>query len=374
MRGGLATKSADRLSGVVLIIGALMAVAVVFLVTLPLAMSSPFPTAHQGDWVIEKALAQPTVAKNLAPAPAPMRDETTIVKTTVPTRSLTVATMSPPPRPAPARTRRSVDHLEFAARWKRTGLAATDHADDAPTGTIRLALADEHTPILAAPKPATLEVPADAATRIKPVERKVEAPVKKRDVNPMEAVDEYLWQVYERAPVKKDNTGDFTWKDIAAAKRMHVSLKDYVIRGMDPDFREELYHAGHAMDAAGLRWSMLSAFRDDYRQTLAAGFKARTGNSLHGGSRAVGGYGHGRAIDINNIDGDDEVVWHWMDAHGARFGLHRPMPGYDPAHIQSGGNWHEIASAMRADRTRTAETKKPDAQASVRSRHSRTSM
>ena len=143
----------------------------------------------------------------------------------------------------------------------------------------------------------------------------------------MAAVDEYLWQVYERAPVKKDNTGDFTWKDTAAAKRMHVSLKDYVIRGMDPDFREQLYHAGHAMDAAGLRWSMLSAFRDDYRQTLAAGFKARTGNSLHGGSRAVGGYGHGRAIDINNVEGDDDVVWHWIDAHGAHYGLRRPMPG-----------------------------------------------
>jgi hypothetical protein len=128
------------------------------------------------------------------------------------------------------------------------------------------------------------------------------------------------------------------------------------------------------MDAAGLRWSMLSAFRDDYRQTLAAGFKARTGNSLHGGSRAVGGYGHGRAVDINNTDGDDETVWHWMDAHGAKFGLRRPMPGYDPAHIQSGGNWHEIAQAMRADRTRTAETKKPDTQAAVRSRRSRTAM
>ena len=105
----------------------------------------------------------------------------------------------------------------------------------------------------------------------------------------MEDVDQYLWEVYQRAPVKKDGTGDFTWKDPAAANRMHLTLKDYVIRGMDADFREQLYHAGHAMDAAGLRWSMLSAFRDDYRQTLASGFKARTGNSLHGGSRATGG-------------------------------------------------------------------------------------
>jgi hypothetical protein len=30
------------------------------------------------------------------------------------------------------------------------------------------------------------------------------------------------------------------------------------------------------------------------------------------------------------------------------------MPGYDPAHIQAGGTWHEIAQALRAGRTRIA--------------------
>jgi len=371
MRGGLATKSADRLSGVVLVIAALTGVVVVFLVALPLAMSRPFPTPHQGDWVIEKALAQPNVAQKVAPA-AP-RDETRIVKTNVPTRSLMVAALPHPPHPAPVRTRRAVERLAFAARWKRTGLPANDEADDAPTGTVRLALADEGTANIAAPKPAPLRVPAEAA-RIKPVEKKVEAPPAKK-ANPMDVVDDYLWDVYERVPDKKDNSGDFTWKDVAAAKRMHMSLKDYVIRGMDPDFREELYHAGRAMDAAGLHWSILSAFRDDYRQMLASGFKARPGNSLHGGSRAVGGYGHGRAVDVMNVDrGDDEAVWRWFDAHGAKYGLRRPMPGYDPAHIQSGGNWHEIAQAERAERTRTAETKKPDTQAAVRSRHPRHTM
>jgi hypothetical protein len=224
------------------------------------------------------------------------------------------------------------------------------------------------------PKPAQLSVPAEAA-RIKPAERKVEVvPVKKPPVNPMDAIDDYLWQVYMRAPVKKDSSGDFTWKDPAAAKRMHISLKDYVIRGMDADFREQLYHAGRAMDAAGLRWSMLSAFRDDYRQALAAGFKARPGNSLHGGSRAVGGYGNGRAIDINEIDGNDEQVWHWIDAHGARYGLRRPMPGYDPAHIQAGGDWHRIAASLREGRTHTvaaAAPRRAETQAAVRSRRGR---
>jgi hypothetical protein len=356
------------LSGVVLASATLACVAVVA-VTLPFAMSSPFPTPHQGDWVVENMIAPAKVAQTIAPV-APLA-ETTLVKNVAPTRSLTVAALSHPPRPASVRTRHAVEHVAFTARWKHTGIPASDNADSVPTGTVRLALADESTPIIVAPKLASLEVP-DEAARIKPPERKAEAPAPKRDVNPMDAVDEYLWQVYERAPVKKDNTGDFTWKDPAAAKRMHVSLKDYVIRGMDPDFREQMFHIGHAMDAAGLHWSMLSAFRDDYRQTLAAGFKARTGNSLHGGSRAVGGYGHGRAIDINNIDGDDEVVWHWIDAHGARYGIRRPMPGYDPAHIQSGGSWHEIAQAMRGERTRTAETKKPATEANARPRHRRT--
>ena len=166
----------------------------------------------------------------------------------------------------------------------------------------------------------------------------------------MNEVEEYLWEVYQRAPIKRDSGGDFTWKDQAAAKRLGMSLSTYVIGGMDPDFREQLYHAGRAMDAAGIHWSMLSAFRDDWRQQIASGFKAHAGNSLHGGSRATGGYGHGRAIDVTSADGKDEEVWHWVDAHGARFGLRRPMPGVDPAHIQAGGDWHRTAVALREGR------------------------
>jgi hypothetical protein len=109
------------------------------------------------------------------------------------------------------------------------------------------------------------------------------------------------------------------------------------------------------MDAAGLQWSLLSAFRDDYRQALASGFKARVGNSLHGGSRRTGGYGHGRAIDVAAIDGsNNDEVWRWFDSHGAKYGLNRPMPGYDPAHVQQRGDWHKIAVALRESRIRTA--------------------
>ena len=353
-----------------------------FGVALPLAVSSPYPTAGQGQWILP-ATSAPHIAIAAQPAPAPVAEatpaaETSIEKSGAPTRSL--AALTPPPKPAPVRTRTVIARNEFAARWKATGIPVSDQAaDEQPTGTVRFALAAESTPIVAPlkPRPAPVDVPAEAA-RITPPERKVEVvQVKKPPANPMDVVDEYLWQVYLRAPVKKDGSGDFTWKDPAAAKRMHISLKDYVIRGMDPDFREQMYHMGHAMDAAGLRWSMMSAFRDDYRQALASGFKARPGNSLHGGSRAVGGYGHGRAIDINNTEGGDDQVWRWIDAHGARYGIRRPRPGYDPAHIQAGGDYPRIAAALRESRTHTAAAapaRKPETQASVRSRRPRAAM
>ncbi len=161
-------------------------------------------------------------------------------------------------------------------------------------------------------------------------------------------------EVYQRVPIKKDGSGDFTWKDPTAAKHMGLSLQDYVIGGMDPEFREQLYHAGRAMDAAGLQWSMLSAFRDDYRQGLASGYKAGVSNSLHGGSRRTGGYGHGRAIDITGPDGREDEVWKWIDAHGTKYGLNRPLPARDPAHVQQRGDWQKIALALRESRTRSA--------------------
>jgi hypothetical protein len=170
----------------------------------------------------------------------------------------------------------------------------------------------------------------------------------------LDEVNQYLWSVYERTTIKRDGSGDFTWKDIAAAARLGMSRGDYVIRGMDPDFRELLYRAGLAMDAAGIRWTILSAFRDDYRQGLAAGYKARTDNSLHGGSAATGGYGHGCAVDIADPDRKSGTLWKWLDTNGAQvgleLGLQRPFPGIDPAHILPRGAWHELAEALRNDR------------------------
>src|SRR5579883_530249 len=170
-------------------------------------------------------------------------------------------------------------------------------------------------------------------------------------------VNQYLWGVYERSTTKRDGSGDFTWKDAAAAARLGMTLGDYVIAGMDADFREILYRAGRAMDAAGFRWTILSGFRDDYRQGLASGYKARIGNSLHGGSLTTGGYGHGCAVDINDADGRSVPLWQWIDANAAQINIERPLPGIDPAHLQPRGPRHELAAVLRSQRLAETEVR-----------------
>ena len=136
-------------------------------------------------------------------------------------------------------------------------------------------------------------------------------------------IDEYLWALYERTPkvdvnkvpkqikttvktkkgkprtVTKTITdyvvADFAWKDPIAAQRAGMSLKDYVIGGMDRDFKLKLFRALRAMDDAGFMPGITSAFRDDYRQSIASGNKAASDSSFHCGSRR-GGYGYGLAV------------------------------------------------------------------------------
>jgi len=182
-----------------------------------------------------------------------------------------------------------------------------------------------------------------------------------------ECIDQYLWSVYERAPkvdtikveeqikVKVEKNGksrtvtktitkfvneDFTWKDPDAAEKAGMSVAQYVIGGMDPGFKLRLYRLFRALDDAGLAPGMTSGFRDDYRQSIASGNKAVTGNSYHGGSRR-GGYGHALAADVVSVKGEtrsercssSERMWKWIDAHGEEFGIGRPYLDKDPPHI-----------------------------------------
>jgi hypothetical protein len=193
--------------------------------------------------------------------------------------------------------------------------------------------------------------PAAATTTATAPADEAPAPASRPRANPAaDEINQYLWEVYQRQPAKKDRGGDFTWKDPAAANRMGKTLQAYVIIGMDADFRELVYHAGKAMDKAGVEWTIVSGFRDDWRQSIASGIKARTGYSRHGGSKAVGGYGHGRAVDIGHIDSERSgEVWRWIDANGAKFGLHRPYR-FDPPHVEPRVEWRRLASNLRRER------------------------
>lgn len=150
-----------------------------------------------------------------------------------------------------------------------------------------------------------------------------------------QSIDEYLCEVYKRTPVKKDAAGDFTWKDPAAAKRQGMDVCSYAVGGMAPELRERLAAFGKVADARGINWSILSGFRDDWRQSIAEGIKAGNKTSKHGGSVATGGYGDGRAADI--VAFPIGPLMALVDQMGPDLGLIRPYRGFDPYHVQLAG-------------------------------------
>jgi hypothetical protein len=390
-----AETSAGRIpDSAVMIAGALGGV-LIFTVAFPFTVSNPFPTPKQNDWVIaptstSNMSASNTLASNTSSSNAPSYElaslptERIIVPASLQTASLSegdipaaifaspettsAITKSAPKTAAAVAASSTMVKIPVEAATP-AALKISSEEEDAPAGkppVVRVSFADRWTSAMVVPEVASsVQMPPEAAVLEVPERRAAAPQAKRRDVGIMEEVDRYLWEVYQRKTVKSDSSGDFTWKDPAAAQHAGMSMEEYVIRGMDADFREQLYHAGRAMDGQGISWSMLSAFRDDYRQNLASGFKAHVGNSKHGGSRAVGGYGHGQAIDITTADGDAGAVWHWIDAHGKQYGLHRPIPGPDPAHVQPTPKWHEIAVALRNGRNKVADREAEQSKAKV---------
>src|SRR5262249_30091361 len=214
-------------------------------------------------------------------------------------------------------------------------------------------------------------------------------------------IDRYLWSRYERTPKtdtikvseqtkvtvkRKDKTKvvtktitklvdeDFAWKDPKAAERAGMSPRDYVIGGMDPSFRVKLYHALRALEDAGLMPGITSAFRDDYRQTIASGQKAQTDRSYHGGSFR-GGYGHGQAADIVSVNGEtraerlasSDVLWKWVDAHEKEIGIGRAYLDRGGAH---GGPLEGPAEfTQRVKPKQRAEKQKAEKQKAEKAQH-----
>jgi hypothetical protein len=248
-------------------------------------------------------------------------------------------------------------------------------------------------PPMSQPKPPVLLAAASPTDSVQNAARPAvssEAP----DVcpEPDVCIDQYLWSLYERTPkvdtikveekikVKVKNKGktrtvvktqtkyiteDFGWKDPKAAQKAGISLKDYVIGGMDPDFRRTLYNALRMMEDAGLSPGITSAFRDDYRQELASGDKAASDSSYHGGSRR-GGYGHGSAADLVSVKGEtraercewSEILWKWIDAHEKELGIGRPYLDKDPPHVAP-IDGKEYAEKRNAAKAQLAGLKKP---------------
>jgi len=369
-----AATAANRISDNTVLMGSVLCGVFGFSLVLPLAVSSPYPTPKQGDWIVQPASIRPASLEAASPrAPTDRIDPLSAPETKAAveamssierTASIQLASLVEAPSPMePTSLVEAVAAVETTSAVTRTPPAARFSFADrwSPTSYVGEVAASVAMP----PEAARLESPARLAILERPdTPERTSSPLRRR-AGTLEEVDQYLWEVYLRKPVKSDSSGDFTWKDPAAAKKRGISLQDYVIGGMDADFREQLYHAGQAMDGDGIHWSMLSAFRDDYRQTLASGFKARTGNSKHGGSRATGGYGHGQAIDITTADGEASTVWHWLDAHGAKYGLQRPIPGRDPAHVQPRNKWHEIALALRNARVKLANQQSTEGKTKV---------
>src|SRR5439155_20696897 len=123
---------------------------------------------------------------------------------------------------------------------------------------------------------------------------------------------------------------DFAWKDPKAAEKAGMPMIDYVIGGMDRSFKLKLFHSLRAAEEAGLSPGITSAFRDDYRQSIASGLKAASDRAYHGG-RLRGGLGHGLAADAVSVKGatraqrwiSTESFWKWIDAPGEEFGIGR---------------------------------------------------
>ncbi|MBR0990331.1 hypothetical protein JQ580_06330 [Bradyrhizobium japonicum] len=220
-------------------------------------------------------------------------------------------------------------------------------------------------------------------------------------------IDRYLWALYQRT-AKEDSIKvqerravtvkrkgktvtvmrsftklvdqDFGWKDPKAAEHAGMSMMDYVIGGMDKGFKRKLFRTLLAAEAAGLSPGITSAFRDDYRQSIASGLKAASDRSYHGGSTR-GGYGHGMAADIVSTQGNNraqrwvstEILWKWVDANGKAYGIGRPYLGRDPPHVgpvdgaeyiskRGTGERKEIASAKPKKSRAVASAKPPKAQ------------
>jgi hypothetical protein len=139
----------------------------------------------------------------------------------------------------------------------------------------------------------------------------------------------------------------------------------------------KLFHMLHFAEEIGMSPGITSAFRDDYRQSIASGLKAASNRSYHGGSLR-GGYGHGLAADVVSINGatraqrlaSSQAFWKWIDTHGKDFGVGRPYLDHDPPHVGP-TDGKEYADKRGAKARQAESTAKPGHRAAKRVRTAR---
>lgn len=287
------------------------------------------------------------------------------------------------------------------AALSETTLSETT-APAAPPQPVKLASADP-TEIVMTDAPSSAEIASGPVTPASKASPPADTVAVLDECFVIEAcVDRYLWALYQRT-AKEDTMKvqerravtvkrkgktvtvmrsftklvdqDFTWKDPKAAERVGMSMMDYVIGGMDKSFKLKLFRMMLAAEAAGLSPGITSAFRDDYRQSIASGMKAASNRSFHGGSTR-GGYGHGMAADIVSTQGNNraqrwvstEQLWKWVDANGKAYGIGRPYLGRDPPHVGPIDGAEYISKRGTADRkdVASAKPKKPRAVAGAK--------
>jgi hypothetical protein len=303
----------------------------------------------------------PSLAANARPVAVPQATANPIAAAGKPVVTMAAPAITLPPAISSA-------DLETAAELLAEVTVDTTASTDKQQTFVVASLTDpaevlpqEIPPVQAALGDTAIPLPQDAATIPGRIELVGECLVAEP------CIDQFLWALYERTPkedtiketekrkvtVKRKGKmvtvtrsftrlvdNDFTWKDPKAAERVGMSMMDYVIGGMERSFKIKLFHALYAAEAAGLQPGITSAFRDDYRQSIASGLKAASDRSFHGGSFR-GGYGHGLAADIVSVSGGarskrwvaTEALWKWVDANGKQFGIGRPYLDRDPPHV-----------------------------------------
>jgi hypothetical protein len=310
------------------------------------------------------AVSRATSATDTPQAIAPGEDGVSVADMA----SGSAALSDPPPMPRPATPPVRIAPLRTPDPVRNEAKEAAGSVEVADTASGSATFLSDPPPM---PRPAAVPVLFAAVSPTDPVQNAARPAVSSEALDachePDVCIDQYLWSLYERTPkvdtvkveervkVKVKNKGktrtvvktltryitqDFGWKDPIAAQKAGMSLKDYVIGGMDRGFKRKLYNALRAMDDAGLSPGITSAFRDDYRQRLASGNKAAPDSSYHGGSRR-GGYGHGLATDLVSVKGEtraerctwSEILWKWIDAHEKELGIGRPYLDKDPPHV-----------------------------------------